>query len=509
MEQLKELTIKLEAPQNIISRANKTDVSHSYRSDFMRDRDRILYSKAYRRLSGKTQVFITSFDDHSRTRLTHTLEVAQIARTISSCLGLNGDLTEAIALGHDLGHTPFGHVGERTLNYIMNGCDYYSKNMETEKKGFKHNLQSVRVASQLEQGIYPNFGLNLTNFTLYGFYSHSKVEWNVKKDGTFKPCAYFYKQKFPKIPNPTCNLSPHASACEKEGNHILNFYDNQISNFMKQPGSDEFAWSFEAQVVGMADEIAQRHHDLEDGLEAGIINRKEIIEIFANCFTPLVNETNSKNFNDLETNRETVFFQPMMSRFIVDLLVDELIQSSINNLNAFCDKYNLKEYNDFLKIYPTLNPYEKDVKIYPTLNPNNIGGLIDFDDNFKNKQKILEETLHSRILNSYDVQRMDGKGAYIIRRLFKAYVTNPQQLPNKTIISLYKMCSPKNALELDLCNINKNSKVIGILRDELEHKRNQISTDSKFSTDLLRVICDYIAGMTDSYAIKEYDKLYG
>ena len=140
---------------------------HTIRNEFERDRDRIMYSRAFRRLSGKTQVFLAGNDDHVRTRLTHTLEVAQIARTISKALGLNEYLTEAIALGHDIGHTPFGHIGERMLNSIMNGCykikDFNDENdIIKDHKGFKHNWQSLRVATVLE----PN--MNLTNYTLWG-----------------------------------------------------------------------------------------------------------------------------------------------------------------------------------------------------------------------------------------------------------------------------------------------------------------------------------------------------
>lgn len=106
-----------------VRRFNEKDKEHKYRNKFERDRDRILYSKEFRRLSGKTQVFVTGFDDHVRTRLTHTLEVSQITKTICKELKLNEGLGEAIAIGHDIGHTPFGHIGERTLNYIMTGCD--------------------------------------------------------------------------------------------------------------------------------------------------------------------------------------------------------------------------------------------------------------------------------------------------------------------------------------------------------------------------------------------------
>lgn len=129
------------------------------RTEFQRDRDRIIHSKAFRRLKHKTQVFLSPFDDHFRTRLTHTLEVSQIARTISRALSLNEDLTEAIALGHDLGHTPFGHCGEGVLNHLIEG-------------GFRHNEQSVRVVEVLED-------LNLCRETVDGIYSHS---WGLKPE---------------------------------------------------------------------------------------------------------------------------------------------------------------------------------------------------------------------------------------------------------------------------------------------------------------------------------------
>lgn len=150
------------------------EAEHAIRGKFERDRDRILYSKAFRRLSGKTQVFLSGKDDHIRNRLTHTLEVSQISRTISKVLGLNETLTEAIALGHDLGHTPFGHVGERTLNYIMCGCDKlrdFSECLDSEN-GFKHNWQGLRVVTDLEKSnLYK--GLNLTRYTLWGILNHS------------------------------------------------------------------------------------------------------------------------------------------------------------------------------------------------------------------------------------------------------------------------------------------------------------------------------------------------
>lgn len=176
-----------------------------YRSEFMRDRDRIMYATAFRRLAGKTQIYTVGADDHKKNRLTHTLEVSQIARTIASALNLNADLAEAIALAHDFGHTPFGHAGEQMLHEIMipdsdfiKKSPFYHTSLKSinerferensaEKEflnslfGFKHNIQSVRVAALLEDSYRgdtsENIGLNLTNYTLYGIMTHSSCSY--------------------------------------------------------------------------------------------------------------------------------------------------------------------------------------------------------------------------------------------------------------------------------------------------------------------------------------------
>lgn len=152
---------------------------HEFRDDFHRDRDRILYSSDFRRLSGKTQVFFSGFDDNMHTRLTHTLEVSQIAQTICDTLGLNNALCEAIALGRDVGHTSFGHVGERTLNLIMNSClNYYNYSLgDLQNLGFKHNLQGIRVVTELEKNNDNYRGINLTKYTLWGIAHHSSLKY--------------------------------------------------------------------------------------------------------------------------------------------------------------------------------------------------------------------------------------------------------------------------------------------------------------------------------------------
>jgi dGTPase len=190
--------------------------SHPYRSDFQRDRERIIHSSAFRRLEYKTQVFINHEGDHYRTRLTHTIEVAQISRTIARTLLLNEDLAESIALAHDLGHTPFGHAGERVLNQLL-------KNFG----GFEHNRQSLRVVELLEKR-YRNFdGLNLTWETREGIIKHS---------------------------------SEHD--------------DPQVSNYdpLLQP-------SIEAQIIDLADEIAYNNHDMDDGIASGLLDINEVREL--------------------------------------------------------------------------------------------------------------------------------------------------------------------------------------------------------------------------------------
>ena len=224
---------------------NEEEYLNEYRSQFQRDRDRILYSNSFRRLSGKTQVFLSQSHDHVRNRLTHSLEVSQIARVTARNLGLNETLSEAISLGHDLGHTPFGHVGERALNLIMNNCGNFSeaqKCLQENDKGFKHNLQSIRVCCELNR-IYPNvMGMNLTNFTLWGIRNHSSVEW--------KSCEFMQEND--------CYLKlKEKSTCENNGILSVSFYQKYDGEIRLKEYQGE-SWSFEAYVVELADEIAQR-----------------------------------------------------------------------------------------------------------------------------------------------------------------------------------------------------------------------------------------------------------
>ena len=197
------------------------------RDDFQRDRDRIMHSRAFRRMMHKTQIFNANMGDHYRNRLTHTLEVSQIARSIGKALKLNDELIEAIALGHDLGHTPFGHVGERTLHEIlMNG----SISKETQiHQGFKHNFQSLRIVDELESRCSLYHGLNLTLAVREGILKHTSV---------------------------------------KEKNSLIVFPDGDFQNMNLENPS----FTFEGQVVALADEIAQCTHDIEDGVRSKILS---------------------------------------------------------------------------------------------------------------------------------------------------------------------------------------------------------------------------------------------
>ena len=479
---------RIRAPEKFIKRANIEKFSvFPYRTEFDRDRDRILYSKAFRRLKGKTQVFFSAGDDHLRTRLTHTLEVSQIARTISSNLKLDNVLTEAIALGHDIGHTPFGHVGERSLNHIMNNCDTlgnFQNEMKDCDKGFKHNLQSLRVLCDLEK-IYGQRGLNLTNFTLWGIKNHTSSIYKRK-------CESFI-QKNIGSEDPACYLRRNPLPCKQLGQLIVEFYSQYDNVFCIE--NNKCAWSFEGFIVRWADEIAQRHHDFEDALKMGVIDRQEIIQIFEKNLSPFL-KRNTKNDQInysilllLKNAKNDAEFLPYLSKFIINLYTNSLIESSINNINSFLIDKNIKSRRSFISCYSKL--HESDVD-----------NIISFSPDFERRDKEIQDFLRNRILNSYKVQQMDGRGSFIIRKLFKAYITNPRQLHDLTIFSVFRNYD-HSFWDKD----ENNMQLIGELRNDINSAKYK--SDPKFQISLLRVICDYISGMTDDFAIIQYKHLYG
>lgn len=259
-KQIREFEDKFLMPYAMKSYATRGRIhkeeEHPYRSVYQRDRDRIIHSAAFRRLEYKTQVFVNHEGDYYRTRLTHTLEVAQIARTIAVALRLNTDLTEAIALVHDLGHTPFGHAGEEALNNLMANFG-----------GFNHNLQGLRVVDILEER-YPDFlGLNLT--------------WEVR-EGIIK----------------------HSSA-----------FDKAVS--LKELAPKEMP-TLEAQIVDVADEIAYDNHDLDDGLTSGLIKERDLEKLA--IWDDIYRHINRKYAKIEEDTRKYLIIRSLINLQVTDLI---------------------------------------------------------------------------------------------------------------------------------------------------------------------------------------------
>ncbi len=460
-----------------------TDVRKGpHRNSFMRDRDRILYSRPFRRLSKKTQIFLPISEDHVRTRLTHTLEVAQIATTAARALRLDRDLSEAVALGHDLGHTPFGHSGEKTLNLIMNNCDDLgglSANLEENQRGFKHNLQGVRLAAELTSLYESSVGLNLTNYTLWGIHNHTEKIWN--------KCDYTSLDANSSL---CCNLRPQfkdrkCSALGKE----LQFY-NRYNELLSQPDTQLPAWSFEAFLVRWTDEIAQRHHDIEDGLIANVIDRQEILIVIESILGSFLNREERRLLQRGEPS-DNDDFVPRMSKIIVGCLNRMLIKNSMANLRRFRDFHSIKKYSDFVSVYPKLNLDDEISDQYGKLK---IREIISFHPLLKKADKNLHEYLKGLILNSYEVQRMDGKARFVLRQIAKAYLRNPQQLPNSCVHTLF------------LEHSGYGSASLGDMRNWLNEK--YYSQEVKIKQSLLRIICDQLSGMTDEFALREHERLY-
>ena len=354
--------------------------SPSYRSEFQRDRDRIIHSAAFRRLEYKTQVFVNHEGDLFRTRLTHSIEVAQIARSIAREMDFNEDLTEAISLAHDLGHTPFGHSGQDTLNACMK--DY---------GGFEHNLQSLRVVDLLEQKYAEFPGINLTFET---------------REGILKHCS--------------------KKNARELGDVGLRFIEGT------QPG-------LEAQLANLADSIAYNNHDVDDGLRCSLITVDQLREtrLFA-----LQCETVSKLYPQLDGRRminETV-------RRMINHLVVDLIETSRARLldSGARDIEDVRNYGKPL--------------------------LMHSDEVAKDSLE-LKQFLRHNLYQHYRVLRMSKKAERVISKLFHAFMDDYRILPTQ-----YHALSTKMA------------------------------GDSESA--LARVVADYIAGMTDRFAITEYRRLF-
>lgn len=356
-----------------------------YRSNFQRDRDRLIHCAAFRRLEYKTQVFVNHEGDLFRTRLTHTLEVSQISRTIARALQLNEDLTEAIALAHDLGHTPFGHAGQDALNACMKNYG-----------GFEHNWQALRIVDELEER-YPDFrGLNLTFET---------------REGILKHCS-------PKVAKQLGKIAERFLNEEQKG----------------QP-------SLEAQLVNLSDSIAYSTHDIDDGLRAKLISLRQLREY--RLFNEPYEEI-SRQYPSLGQRRvihETI-------RRMVGAHVTNVIETSHATLDAL-QPTTLDEIRraDEEMINLSAMMYEKHLE--------------------------LKRFLHVNMYQHYRVRRMAYKAKQVIQRLFEAFMNDPYLLP----------------IEAQM---------------EVQRLQTNLGGDSGRA----RAIADYLASMTDRFAIQEYEKLF-
>jgi dGTPase len=465
----------LRSVSSYAKRHYSSDEDVALRSKFDRDRDRVLFSKEFRRLEGKTQVFVNGFDDHIRNRLTHTLEVSQISRTISEYFGFNTTLAEAIALAHDVGHTPFGHIGERVLSHLTNNCDPF-KNIIIENigdRGFKHNWQGLRVLCSLER-ISPQYkGLNLTDYTLWGVLHHSSTK--------YKKCDLHVDNK--------CSYRQNGSVCHVNNNQLhLNFYNHYSDYYSK--GS----WSLEGLIVNYSDEIAQRHHDIEDGLVAGIINVEELVLVFKKLFEDYLNKEQKLKLTNILKSNYHGYVLSDLSGLVLSCYMLNLINNSSIMIKDLIRKYNIIDAEGF---YSVKNIIEKEDDVFK---------LICYENSFEEKDRVFQKYLTDRILNSHLAQSMDGKASYILKNLIEAYLSNPRQLPDNTII--YLMANYLTNNEFNKMIKSKSEKhYVGIMRDKVNDLHN--SRDARFTTQLIRTITDFIAGMTDKFALTQYKILYG
>ena len=342
-----------------------------WRTNYQRDRDRVIHSRAFRRLEYKTQVFLNGTGDHYRTRLTHTIEVAAISRNISRALGLNEDLAETIALAHDLGHSPFGHKGEAVLDRLMK-----------KHGGFEHNHHSLRIVQEIEQK-YPAFpGLNLT--------------WEVRE-----------------------GLLKHHTA-----------YDRPIG---RGPHAAKNA-GLEAQVANLSDEIAYYSHDLDDGLEAGLLNEADLLKdvpIWAEAAKCV-----RKEFGELSDECRRYY--------TIRCIIDEQVKDVVNTSEGLVSKARIQSADD--------------ARRHPR-------PLIGYSAPRKKLNVQLRKYLYQNFYYHPIVHKPNVDAIEMMQELFNYLLQHPRELGDLS---------------------RKRIKHIG----------------------LHRAVCDYIAGMTDTYLIKEHNRIF-
>ena len=366
----------------------------TFRTPFARDRDRIIHASAFRRLKQKTQVFVAHEGDHFRTRLTHSLEVAQVARAMARALHLDEDLAEALALAHDLGHTPFGHAGERELDRLMKPYG-----------GFDHNAQTLRVVTKLERKYAAFDGLNLTWETLEGLVKHNGPLIDAKGHAI----GHYATTGLP------------AAIIEYTEAHDL-----RLATFA----------SAEAQVAAISDDIAYNAHDIDDGLRAKLFDVIDLGDV------PLVGQALGqvlKAYPKLETQRvihETV-------RRLISAMVNDVLEQTGRNI--------------------------KSVKPHATEDVRKLGrALVSFSAQMTENNRVMQSFLSSHMYRHPQVLDSMAKAQRIIRDLFEAYMNDEKLLPQEW-------------------------------RDE--HPKTDVQ-------HYARQVCDFLAGMTDNFALEQHRRLF-
>lgn len=360
------------------------------RTPFQRDRDRIIHSAAFRRLQYKTQVFVYHEGDNFRTRLTHSLEVSQIARSVARVLGLDEDMAESLALAHDLGHTPFGHAGEDALQDVL--ADF---------GGFDHNAQSLRVVTKLERRYVDFDGLNLTWETLEGLVKHNGPLTGplaVKKDWVLPGAITEYATR----------------------------HDLELNTFA----------SAEAQVAALSDDVAYNNHDIEDGLRAGLFNLKDLEDV------PLVGPVLFAVARENPGLDRSVHIHETVRRMI-GMMIGDMIEETRNRLQE-------------------LQPKSAD-------HVRRLGQpLVAFSEAMRANDRALKEFLFPNMYRHFLVNRMTSKARRVVKDLFTLLHAEPGCLPPDWRRQSDGAGTPKTA----------------------------------------RVVADYIAGMTDRFALDEHRRLF-
>jgi dGTPase len=356
------------------------------RTAFARDRDRIIHTSAFRRLKEKTQVFVAHEGDHFRTRLTHSLEVAQIARSLATAMGLDPDLAETVALAHDLGHPPFGHAGEDELQIQMEGFG-----------GFDHNVQTFRVVTRLERR-YPRFdGLNLTWETLEGVIKHNGPVVEKLERPSWRAIAEFDAE-----------------------------YDLRLSTWA----------SAEAQVAALADDIAYNNHDVDDGVQAGLFQLEELIEV------PLIGPQVKGVLADFPACDPGIVRLEAVRRMIGAMVDDVMAETGARAAAA-----------------GVATP--DDVRALPH-------ALVAFSRDMAEDLAALRGFLLERMYRHWKVNRSRSQARRMLAQMFQLFMAEPEVLPTEW----------------------------------------RQRTEGRDDAGRARVVCDYIAGMTDRFAIEEHRKLF-